>query len=244
MTYQEAIAILEGRKEFGYARKLSKPNPNRDRVKVANNTWLDRSLWGCSSQYPDNSIGLMLHSTYVVIWTPRWAEFRTDGFHTVTTADRISYGPGSVGSSKNGWQWIPYMPGTDPHSRWRALDHDNAFIFYDGLRVKNDGSGILKTQPNKPQRFEPIYTRSGFSGLTSREATQARNARFAPRPQVATLRQSDIAACPFVIIEPSHYRPDGSCKCNDPIERERMKRDWEYTNEDFANAGLIEGVTN
>lgn len=53
-----------------------------------------------------------------------------------------------------------------------------------------------------------------------------------------TLRQSAIAACPFVIFEPSHYRPDDSCKCDDPVEQRRMLREWGYTRADFAEAGI------
>lgn len=52
-------------------------------------------------------------------------------------------------------------------------------------------------------------------------------------PQAAMLR------CPFAIIMPEHYRDDHTCKCNDPAERERMKQEWEYTDEDFRKAGLI-----
>ena len=31
-----------------------------------------------------------------------------------------------------------------------------------------------------------------------------------------TIRQSDIARCPHVILVASHYREDGSCRCDDP----------------------------
>lgn len=53
------------------------------------------------------------------------------------------------------------------------------------------------------------------------------------------IKQTDIQRCPFVIMVPEHYREDGSCKCNDPAERERMKLEWEYTDQDFREAGLI-----
>ncbi len=32
------------------------------------------------------------------------------------------------------------------------------------------------------------------------------------------MKLSDIARCPHYIIEPEHYRNDGSCKCDDPAE--------------------------
>ena len=48
------------------------------------------------------------------------------------------------------------------------------------------------------------------------------------------MKQSDIMSCPHVIISPDHYRADGSCKCNDPAEQERMISEWGYSREDFA----------
>lgn len=209
MTYQEALAVLEGRKEFGYARKLKTPNPNRERVKVANNTYIELV------SRPMHWIALRLHDTRVVVWTPRWAELTSGGYPTMTTADRLRMGPCSVYSTKNGWHvftrslqdcycvtndHVPTVtegerkPGLAPRftDRWTGEPYDNdngslpiyewatcqhcqgsgkyvrgddngGYLFYDGIRVRNDGTGILKTQSNKPERFEPIYTRSGFS---------------------------------------------------------------------------------
>ncbi len=51
---------------------------------------------------------------------------------------------------------------------------------------------------------------------------------------VKIIKQSDITACPHVIMMPEHYRDDGSCKCDDPEHRAMMIREWEYTEEDFA----------
>ncbi len=56
---------------------------------------------------------------------------------------------------------------------------------------------------------------------------------------VRMIKQSDIGKCPFVIFDPSHYRDDGTCKCNDPEHREMMKREWEYTDDDFKRAGVL-----
>jgi len=56
--------------------------------------------------------------------------------------------------------------------------------------------------------------------------------------EVAVLRREDMLACPFCIIDPSHYRADGSCRCNDPQEQERMIREWDYTREDFEKVGM------
>lgn len=54
------------------------------------------------------------------------------------------------------------------------------------------------------------------------------------------IRQSDVMRCPFCILDPSHYREDGSCKCDDPEERKRMIREWGYSEEDFAGIPLRE----
>ncbi len=54
------------------------------------------------------------------------------------------------------------------------------------------------------------------------------------KASVTIIRQSTFLACPHVIMMPSHYRPDGSCKCNDPAERAMMIREWGYSRSDFA----------
>ena len=52
------------------------------------------------------------------------------------------------------------------------------------------------------------------------------------------IKQSTFLGCPFYIMDTSHYRADGTCKCDDPAEQERMIREWEYTREDFEKAGV------
>ncbi|KKK88414.1 hypothetical protein LCGC14_2743420 [marine sediment metagenome] len=50
---------------------------------------------------------------------------------------------------------------------------------------------------------------------------------------VRAIKQSDISACPHIIMLPGHYRDDGSCKCNDPQEQAKMIREWGYSKSDF-----------
>lgn len=50
--------------------------------------------------------------------------------------------------------------------------------------------------------------------------------------------QSDTGKCPHFIMVASHYREDGSCKCDDKGERQMMIREWEYTEESFAGIPL------
>ncbi len=101
MNYKTAKDLLDG--------KGKKRNP-RNRIKIANNTWLERNecfrnhltptygyrLHDCyqskSAWYPDNAIGLRFHETYVAVLTPRYTELFTGGWNTKTTSERINMG--------------------------------------------------------------------------------------------------------------------------------------------------------
>ena len=48
-----------------------------------------------------------------------------------------------------------------------------------------------------------------------------------------TVDQAAMLRCPHVIIAFEHYRPDGSCKCDDPAEQARLIREAGYTDADF-----------
>lgn len=50
---------------------------------------------------------------------------------------------------------------------------------------------------------------------------------------VRMIKQSDMLKCPHCIMMPSHYREDGSCKCDDPKEQAMMIREWGYKKSDF-----------
>ena len=47
------------------------------------------------------------------------------------------------------------------------------------------------------------------------------------------IRQADIVACEHSIFMASHYRRDGSCRCDEPVERAMMIREWGYDASDF-----------
>lgn len=55
---------------------------------------------------------------------------------------------------------------------------------------------------------------------------------------IRRIKHSDMLKCPFVIMVASHYRDDGSCKCDDPEERAMMIREWEYKKSDFRKIPL------
>jgi len=41
-----------------------------------------------------------------------------------------------------------------------------------------------------------------------------------------SIARTDIMACPHVIMVAEHYRPDGSCRCNDPDHADMAE--WGY----------------
>lgn len=49
--------------------------------------------------------------------------------------------------------------------------------------------------------------------------------------------QASMLACPFVIMEFEHYRENGTCRCDDPVEQARLIREYDYTPEHFEAAG-------
>jgi hypothetical protein len=55
---------------------------------------------------------------------------------------------------------------------------------------------------------------------------------------VREIRQSDLLACPFVIMAAEHYREDGTCKCNDPEHRKTVMEAWGYKAADFKRKGI------
>jgi len=49
------------------------------------------------------------------------------------------------------------------------------------------------------------------------------------------VKQSTFASCPHVIMDISHFRADGTCKCDDPEHQEFMIAEWGYSKSDFAS---------
>ena len=98
MTHNEAISMVRGKR-------------NGKRRKVGNNTYAEI--------LHDNSVGIMLHSTYVVkIHPDNTYTLQTGGWQTVTTKDRINqYSPVRV--YQRNYEWFvklnnkeyPFMEG-------------------------------------------------------------------------------------------------------------------------------------
>lgn len=68
-------------------------------------------------------------------------------------------------------------------------------------------------------------------GKESVEKGIIRKLQTAPAVRVV---QAQFFSCPFTIIAPEHWREDGTCKCNSAAERERMRKEWEYTEAQLA----------
>ena len=56
---------------------------------------------------------------------------------------------------------------------------------------------------------------------------------------IREINESDIGKCPFVILDASHYREDGSCLCNDRKYRDTVMRKLGYKRSDFKRAGIL-----
>lgn len=57
---------------------------------------------------------------------------------------------------------------------------------------------------------------------------------------VTVMKHSDLLKCRFTIVDPSHYRPDGSCRCDDEWHRKMMIASWGYTPKSFKGIPLRE----
>lgn len=98
MNHSEAVLMVRGKR-------------NANRRKVGNNTYAEI--------LHDNSVGIMLHSTYVVkIHPDNTYTLQTGGWQTVTTKDRINqYSPVRVYQRNYEWfvkingRELPFMDG-------------------------------------------------------------------------------------------------------------------------------------
>jgi hypothetical protein len=98
MTHSEAVSIVRGKR-------------NANRRKIGNNTYAEI--------LPDGSVGIMLHSTYVVkIHADGTYTLNSGGWQTLTTKDRINqYSPRRVYQRNFHWfidinnKSYPFMDG-------------------------------------------------------------------------------------------------------------------------------------
>jgi hypothetical protein len=55
---------------------------------------------------------------------------------------------------------------------------------------------------------------------------------------VRVIKQSQFLKCPFVIMDLSHYREDGTCRCDDPDHRKLVMWKWGYRAHHFKGIPL------
>jgi hypothetical protein len=105
MTHYEAVKMVRGKTK-------------RDTRKVGNNTYAE--------VLHDGSVGIMLHSTYVVkIHPDNSATLNTGGWHSSTTKDRMNkYSPVRVYQRKGQW----YLENGDEYEDGMIVA-DNNLIF-------------------------------------------------------------------------------------------------------------------
>lgn len=99
--------------------------PGKTRRKVANNTYLERRS--------ADAIALRLHATDVLTYDAEGITYRTGGWQTVTTKERLNrFGPVGIYSTDRVW-YVYLMP-----RDWNAKTP-----YFEGMRVTYDGHTIL-----------------------------------------------------------------------------------------------------
>ncbi len=47
---------------------------------------------------------------------------------------------------------------------------------------------------------------------------------------------AQVSKCPYHIFIPEHYRPDGRCRCDDPMHQEMREWGYEWAGEKWVRA--------
>ena len=117
----------------------------RDSRKIGNTTTLERS--------GADRIGVLLHSTHVLIMSPDYVELDSGGWHTKTTWSRMSdYGLHVGGGKPVGVVVLLRDEG------WATGGHP----YFDGIRLTPDGTKLASEQPRAPRGIVgPVLTERG-----------------------------------------------------------------------------------
>lgn len=102
-----------------------------------------------------------------------------------------------------------------------------------GSTAREYGNGDISSALNRGSSPEKDILRKMHAAARPAEALKT--------AVVTTLKQADMLKCPFAIIALEHYRPDGTCKCDDREHRVHMRKEWGYKNTDFERAGIVLG---
>lgn len=154
--------------------------------------------------------------------------------------------------------WPPFpFPNLGDHRPpgWELVDH----FMVDATGLGSEGEPALTVAGLKKRLLAELAAPETFGygiieegqfqivmGKFKRTGPMIQRVPHTPLPQrvladspVVTLRQKQILTCPFAIIVPAHWRPDGTCRCNDPEHRMMMVQEWGYRKSDFVKAGVI-----
>ncbi len=96
-----------------------------------------------------------------------------------------------------------------------------------GSTAREYGAGDIQSALSRNTSDPTITLMRKISGLPT----------IADAP-MRSMKQSDMLKCTFAIMDMSHYRDDGSCRCDEYAHRKMMIAEWEYTEEQFANIPL------
>lgn len=70
------------------------------------------------------------------------------------------------------------------------------------------------------------------------DARDTMQAMYGQPGRVVLMRQDTVRGCKFRIIDPGHYRMNGTCRCNDEWHRKMMIKEWGYKPKDFKDIPL------
>lgn len=147
------------------------------------------------------------------------------------------------------------LSGSSPYSaqsgQWKAATWDEWGEFL--LALFNRDPAMIAGQASKPGKstwgydgIEEFYTKTAERHADHQrwEQRTGEHRKGHTAPWLARMSDYFIVTtrggmrgarnCPHVILDPRHYREDGSCKCNDPAEQAWMIQEWGYSPADFS----------
>jgi hypothetical protein len=110
---------------------------------------------------------------------------------------------------------------------YAALPQDVTLRITTGLAVYRDAAHFEATFPDSDRNIGSQMRPCMASKACFCEGENHPYAEALRRAPVTMMRQSDMLTCPHAIMVFGHYRPGGSCRCNDPGHREMAE--WGYT---------------
>lgn len=138
LNYREAKRILNGFSSPLKPRKnVTRP---MDRVKLANNTYLERVRYPQYRTQLWNEIVMTLHDHIIVRFTPHWIELDSCGWPTMTTRDRLTWTPIDIRAERGGWTlYLWTMIPCHSCKGTKTDPYGGGFTYADELVTPDDG---------------------------------------------------------------------------------------------------------